>query len=125
MKEMKIRCPWCGRDMELACWQEYSCRWVGRYECSHCGCYSPTECSFSEEECKKVIQYFADICEKVEPCDPKKYSTLWQPVLKMTAQERLEHIKDIALDWDGYRSAKHLGGLIDEIRACCVAPYEE
>lgn len=127
MADMVIRCPWCGRDMVFSCHEDdlYLSAWSGRYECYNCGCHSPNAVSISEEECKKVAQYWADVCEKVEPCSSDKYSELWMPVLKMSAQERLEHIRDIALDWDGYRSAKGLGGLIDEIRACCVAPYEE
>lgn len=35
-----------------------------------------------------------------------------------TAYDRLNHIWDIAIDWDGYRTIRNLGGLLDEIIAC-------
>lgn len=39
-----------------------------------------------------------------------------------TAEERLTTIKDICLDWDGYRTAAGLGGLINEIWAYAAYP---
>lgn len=39
---------------------------------------------------------------------------------QQTATTRLNHIHDIAIDWDGYRAIRSLGGLIDEIIACTV-----
>lgn len=38
----------------------------------------------------------------------------------LTCESRLKHIYDIALDWDGFRGCRGLGGLIDEIIACTV-----
>lgn len=34
----------------------------------------------------------------------------------MTPKERIEDALDILLDWDGYRSVRGLGDLIDEVR---------
>lgn len=34
---------------------------------------------------------------------------------KMTAEERLELIREICVDWDGYRDADHLGDLLNEV----------
>lgn len=39
-----------------------------------------------------------------------------------TAEERLTTIKDICLDWDGYRTAAGLGSLINEILAYAAYP---
>lgn len=39
-----------------------------------------------------------------------------------TPEERLEIIKDICVDWDGYRTAAGLGGLINEIWAYAAYP---
>lgn len=37
----------------------------------------------------------------------------------------LQYIADIALDRDGYHSAKDLGELVDELRECAVAGLDE
>ena len=39
-----------------------------------------------------------------------------------TAEERLSTIKDICVDWDGYRTAAGLGGLVNEIWAYAAYP---
>lgn len=41
-----------------------------------------------------------------------------------TAEERLEIIKDICVDWDGYRTAAGLGKLINEIWAYAARPLK-
>ena len=41
---------------------------------------------------------------------------------KQTAEERLATIKDICIDWDGYRTAAGLGSLINEIWAYAAYP---
>lgn len=40
----------------------------------------------------------------------------------MTAKQRLRLIKDICVDWDGYRTADKLGELINEIWAYAAYP---
>ena len=42
----------------------------------------------------------------------------------MTAEERLSEISGILLDWDGYRTVRGLGGLIDEVLSyACYKKY--
>lgn len=44
---------------------------------------------------------------------------------KMTAEDRLKLISAICVDWDGYRTANGLGGLINEIWAYALYPIKE
>ena len=56
--------------------------------------------------------------QELPPVKPEKLeerTTKWLD--KMTAEERLKEIAAILNDWDGYRTAKGLGGLINEIWA--------
>lgn len=41
---------------------------------------------------------------------------------RKTPEKRLELIKDMCVDWDGYRTAAGLGSLINEIWACAAYP---
>ena len=41
----------------------------------------------------------------------------------LSPKERLQEINEIALDWDGYRTVRGLGELLDEIRTICIMPY--
>lgn len=41
---------------------------------------------------------------------------------KMTAEERLELIREICIDWDGYRDADHLGDLLNEVWTYAAFP---
>lgn len=54
-----------------------------------------------------------------ELCDETK---LWLD--GMTAEERLREIADICIDWDGYRTAEGLGGLLNEIWAYARYPVK-
>ena len=51
-----------------------------------------------------------------KPIDLEDETKVWLD--KMDAVEALENIADICIDWDGYRTADGLGGLINEIWAC-------
>ena len=57
------------------------------------------------------------------PENRTKNSEIYEKFLKaQTPTSRLNHIYDIAIDWDGYRSVRGLGGLIDEIINCTIPP---
>lgn len=43
-------------------------------------------------------------------------------VLSMTDRERLEFIVDIVIDYDGYRTAMGLAGLLNEVYAVAKSP---
>lgn len=59
---------------------------------------------------------------EVKP-DPDELSTETKKWLDaQTPEERLKTIKDICLDWDGYRTAAGLGGLVNEIWAYAAYP---
>ena len=47
--------------------------------------------------------------------DEIKYPETKEWLKCMTAEERLSSISGILLDWDGYRTVRGLGGLIDEV----------
>lgn len=92
----------------------------GTKEIDPCSCDGDrTKCSFYPDVLEKAKKQ-----EVIEPCSADKYPDLWQPVIGKSAEEILKHIYEIALDWDGYRTAKGLGELVDEILACCCAPRE-
>ena len=44
---------------------------------------------------------------------------------EQTAKERLQSIADICEDWDGYRTARGLGALVNEIWALAAYPVKE
>lgn len=55
--------------------------------------------------------------------EPDKLSEETKKFLdKQTPEKRLELIKDMCVDWDGYRTAAGLGGLINEIWAYATYP---
>ena len=63
--------------------------------------------------------------QELPPVKPEKLeerTTEWLD--KMTAQERLEEIAAILDDWDGYRTAKGLGMLINEVWAYALYPVK-
>lgn len=56
-----------------------------------------------------------------EPIIEPKPSEEYEKVLSLqTAESRLNHIYEIAIDWDGARSIRSLGNLVDEIIACTI-----
>lgn len=62
---------------------------------------------------------------ELPPVKPEKLeerATEWLD--NMTAEERLKEIAAILDDWDGYRTAKGLGGLINEIWAYAMYPVK-
>lgn len=56
-------------------------------------------------------------CATVEPKRPELPNETKEWLDKMDAVEMLGNIADICIDWDGYRTANGLGGLINEIWA--------
>jgi hypothetical protein len=64
--------------------------------------------------------------QELPPVKPEKLeevTTKWLD--EMTAKERLEKIAMILDDWDGYRTAKGLAGLINEVWAYALYPVKE
>ena len=59
---------------------------------------------------------------KLEPVSLSDETKKWLDV--QTAEERLELIKDMCVDWDGYRAAPNLGKLINEIWAYAARPLK-
>jgi len=59
----------------------------------------------------------------VKPEKLEERTTKWLD--QMTAKERLEEIAAILDDWDGYRTAKGLAGLINEVWAYALYPVKE
>ena len=49
---------------------------------------------------------------------PKPNDAYLEQLETQTAYDRLHHIWNIAVDWDGYRTIRGLGSLLDEIIAC-------
>lgn len=63
--------------------------------------------------------------QELPPVKPEKLeevTTKWLD--EMTAKERLEKIAEILDDWDGYRTAKGLAGLINEVWAYALYPVK-
>lgn len=58
----------------------------------------------------------------VKPEKLEERTTKWLD--QMTAEERLEEIAAILDDWDGYRTAKGLAGLINEVWAYALYPVK-
>lgn len=59
----------------------------------------------------------------VKPEKLEERTTKWLD--QMTAEERLEEIAAILDDWDGYRTAKGLAGIINEVWAYALYPVKE
>lgn len=128
MQEKKIiLCPWCGTWMELRTSPSRVVKgwWEAWFSCPHCKATSRVAADDDIACAIEKIFKSAWRCERIEPCNRDKWSELWAPVLDMTAEERLKYIWEIALDWDGARTTKHLGELVDEIIAYCAAPLKE
>ena len=63
--------------------------------------------------------------QELPPVKPEKLEERTKKWLDgMTAEERLEEIAAILDDWDGYRTAKGLGGLINEVWAYALYPVK-
>ena len=61
-------------------------------------------------------------------CEPTPTSKLiekygYERLKFLSPKERLQEINEIAFDWDGYRTVRGLGELLDEIRTICIMPY--
>ena len=81
-----------------------------------------------------LTQYaIADLCDAiyklgqhansdVKPAPDKLLEETKKWLDGQTAEERLAIIKDICIDWDGYRTAEGLGSLINEIWAYAAYP---
>ena len=81
-----------------------------------------------------LTQYaIADLCDAIyklgqlansdiKPVPDKLLEETKKWLDKQTAEERLAIIKDICVDWDGYRTADGLGSLINEIWAYATYP---
>ena len=81
-----------------------------------------------------LTQYaIADLCDAiyklgqhansdVKPAPDKLLERTKKWLDAQTPEERLETIKDICVDWDGYRTAAGLGSLINEIWAYAAYP---
>lgn len=63
---------------------------------------------------------FADSDVEPDPGELPAETKKWLDT--QTPEERLETIKDICVDWDGYRTAPGLGGLVNEIWAYAAYP---
>lgn len=66
------------------------------------------------------IGQFADSDVEPDPGELPEKTKEWLDT--QTPEERLETIKDICVDWDGYRTAAGLGGLVNEIWAYAAYP---
>lgn len=56
----------------------------------------------------------------IQPSPEKLPNTDW--IANMTAEERLNLIAELCVDWDGYRTADGLGTLLNEIWAYAIYP---
>ena len=79
--------------------------------------------------CTRVLSYDALSLLKAQELPDVKPEKLEERTTKwldqMTAEERLEEIAAILDDWDGYRTAKGLAGLINEVWAYALYPVKE
>lgn len=89
--------------------------------------YLSTECNV--ENGKEMMIKIYDLAREhydwkpAEPCSPAYPSKEYKEFLEQqTPETRLGHIYDIAIDWDGYRDIRGIGGLVDEIISCTIPP---
>ena len=80
-------------------------------------------CNRSQMESDAIELLKAQELPPVKPEKLEERTTEWLD--KMTAKERLEEIAAILDDWDGYRTAKGLGTLINEVWAYALYPVKE
>lgn len=88
------------------------------------------ELQMPRDDYKGIIAYIEDGVKllkaqelpDVKPEKLEERTTKWLD--QMTAEERLEEIAAILDDWDGYRTAKGLGGLINEVWAYASYPVK-
>lgn len=93
--------------------------------CSNASLGSKAENHFWELQ--SAMQEAAELLKAQELPDVKpekleERTTKWLD--QMTAEERLEEIAAILDDWDGYRTAKGLAGLINEVWAYALYPVK-
>lgn len=81
-----------------------------------------------ENECRNSLERDALELLKAQELPPVKPEKLAERTTKwldnMTAEERLKEIAVILDDWDGYRTAKGLGMLINEVWAYTLYPVK-
>lgn len=83
---------------------------------------SQTEQEAISEMCRALYRLGNLNDTNIKP-EPDKLSEETKKFLdKQTPEKRLELIKDMCVDWDGYRTAAGLGGLINEIWAYATYP---
>lgn len=104
------------------------------YSIERCICHVPDacrDCGYDNEPCPKCFEHLlrdahdllkAQELPDVKPEKLEERTTKWLD--QMTAEERLEEIAAILDDWDGYRTAKGLGGLINEVWAYALYPVK-
>ena len=81
-----------------------------------------TQCAI-EDLCDAIYKLgqFANI-PAIKPAPEELLDKTKKWLDTQTAEERLSTIKDICVDWDGYRTAEGLGSLINEIWAYAAYP---
>lgn len=80
-----------------------------------------TQCAI-EDLCDVIYKLGQFANSDVKPAPDKLSERTKNWLDAQTAEERLTTIKDICLDWDGYRTAAGLGSLINEIWAYAAYP---
>ena len=95
-------------------------------DCQNCPYYGEYGDGFG---CETIMQRDALSLLKAQELPDVKPEKLEERTTKwldqMTAEERLEEIAAILDDWDGYRTAKGLAGLINEVWAYALYPVKE
>lgn len=106
------------------------------YSIERCICHVPDackDCSYDAghpyNQCVELLLRDALELLKTQKLPPVKPEKLEERTTKwldnMTAKERLEEIAAILDDWDGHRTAKGLGMLINEIWAYALYPIKK
>lgn len=96
-----------------------ACSLIDKSDCSKCYLDSPGFGFACRDQLMRNALYLlkAQECTSVEPKRPELSDETKAELDKMDAVEMLSNIADICVDWDGYRTANGLGGLINEIWA--------
>lgn len=121
----RIRPVMCVCEKEMRFFSSYhgGSRWGGWYSCK-CGWQSPVKYGATEAEVKEAAYLAAtctsqppdkDICWPSEPLDA--YKDQIATMSSLSCEERLQFIRDIVVDYDGYRTAKGLATLLNEVYA--------
>lgn len=110
----------CGLDKHGTWWDQ------SLHSPDDCPCNT---CPYKGKHCSLILANDALHLLKAQELPPVKPEKLEERTTKwldnMTAKERLEEIAAICDDWDGYRTAKGLGELINEIWAYALYPVKE